>query len=294
LKDKSHNLYSNKISDQMKRLVLALMVMSLIMVSRNASTQNLGRIVRKTVVEPTRTANDIAQDKAEEEAEKHITNAIMEGFGISDDARYNKEYKFDSWFEMQITEYKKNGKMDSQVVYDNYFSKEKLDYGMEYREDETRSTILYIADSSTMLILTDEDGEKTGFATRFDPEKLEGTTEEEKPENSGLESYKTGNTKKILGYTCDEYLIEDEDSEVHMWVSEKLGKEINSGMLSNPNAFGNAFLLSRSVNGMTMEYELMDKSSGEKTEMLVTDLDLNRDYSIHTEGYNILTMNMQE
>jgi hypothetical protein len=45
---------------------------------------------------------------------------------------------------------------------------------------------------------------------------------------------------------------------------------------------------------MTMEYELMDKSSGEKTEMLVTDLDLNRDYSIHTEGYNILTMNMQE
>jgi hypothetical protein len=278
----------------MKRLVLALMVMSLIMVSRNASTQNLGRIVRKTVVEPTRTANDIAQDKAEEEAEKHITNAIMEGFGISDDARYNKEYKFDSWFKMQITEYKKNGKMDSQVVYDNYFSKEKLDYGMEYREDETRSTILYIADSSTMLILTDEDGEKTGFATRFDPEKLEGTTEEEKPENSGLESYKTGNTKKILGYTCDEYLIEDEDSEVHMWVSEKLGKEINSGMLSNPNAFGNAFLLSRSVNGMTMEYELMDKSSGEKTEMLVTDLDLNRDYSIHTEGYNILTMNMQE
>jgi hypothetical protein len=278
----------------MKRLVLALMVMSLIMVSRNASTQNLGRIVRKTVVEPTRTANDIAQDKAEEEAEKHITNAIMEGFGISDDARYNKEYKFDSWFEMQITEYKKNGKMDSQVVYDNYFSKEKLDYGMEYREDETRSTILYIADSSTMLILTDEDGEKTGFATRFDPEKLEGTTEEEKPENSGLESYKTGNTKKILGYTCDEYLIEDEDSEVHMWVSEKLGKEINSGMLSNPNAFGNAFLLSRSVNGMTMEYELMDKSSGEKTEMLVTDLDLNRDYSIHTEGYNILTMNMHE
>jgi hypothetical protein len=278
----------------MKRLVLALMVMSLIMVSRNASTQNLGRIVRKTVVEPTSTANDIAQDKAEEEAEKHITNAIMEGFGISDDARYNKEYKFDSWFEMQITEYKKNGKMDSQVVYDNYFSKEKLDYGMEYREDETRSTILYIADSSTMLILTDEDGEKTGFATRFDPEKLEGTTEEEKPENSGLESYKTGNTKKILGYTCDEYLIEDEDSEVHMWVSEKLGKEINSGMLSNPNAFGNAFLLSRSVNGMTMEYELMDKSSGEKTEMLVTDLDLNRDYSIHTEGYNILTMNMQE
>jgi hypothetical protein len=278
----------------MKRLVLALMVMSLIMVSRNASTQNLGRIVRKTVVEPTRTANDIAQDKAEEEAEKHITNAIMEGFGISDDARYNKEYKFDSWFEMQITEYKKNGKMDSQVVYDNYFSKEKLDYGMEYREDETRSTILYIADSSTMLILTDEDGEKTGFATRFDPEKLEGTVEEDKPENSGLESYKTGNTKKILGYTCDEYLIEDEDSEVHMWVSEKLGKEINSGMLSNPNAFGNAFLLSRSVNGMTMEYELMDKSSGEKTEMLVTDLDLNRDYSIHTEGYNILTMNMQE
>ena len=42
---------------------------------------------------------------------------------------------------------------------------------------------------------------------------------------------KTGKTKNILGYSCDEYLVEDEATEVHMWVSEKLGKQVRREML---------------------------------------------------------------
>jgi len=79
-----------------------------------------------------------------------------------------------------------------------------------------------------------------------------------------------------------------------MWISEKLGKEISKEMLSNPNAFGTAFQYSRVVDGMILEYDLIDTGSGEKTELLVTDLDLNRAYSISTGGYHIITMNLQE
>ena len=248
--------------------------------------------MKKALVQPARVANDVAQDKAEEEAEKQITKAIMEGFGLNDDTKYDQEYKFDAWFSMQITNYKKNGKVDDQVEYDNYVNKGNRDYGMQYREDDTRSTILYDADRLALIILTNDDGEKTGFATRFDPGKAEESADGD--DYSDLKPLKTGNTKKILGYTCDEYLVEDEGSEARMWISEKLGKEISKEMLSNPNAFGTAFQYSRVVDGMILEYDLIDTDSGEKTELLVTDLDLNRAYSISTGGYHIITMNLQE
>jgi hypothetical protein len=256
--------------------------------------QNVGRILRNTVVRPAGVANDIAQDKAEEEAERQATKAIMEGFGISEDVEFEPEYAFDAYFRMQITDYKKNGKTDDQVVYDNYISKGKSDYGMEFRDDDNLSTILYDSERSALIMLTEDDGEKTGFATRFDPAKLAEDAMEEDVEDSDWKPMKTGKTKKILGYTCDEYLVDDEQSEAHMWISEELGKEISKEMLYNPNAFGGAFTQSRSVQGMVLEYDILYKERGEKTEMLVTDLDLNRKHSISTSGYRILTMNMQE
>jgi hypothetical protein len=164
---------------------------------------------------------------------------------------------------------------------------------MEFNEDDTRSTILYDPERLAMIILTDNDGEKTGFAMRIDPENVE-EDEGEEVDYSGLEPYKTGNTKKILGYTCDEFLVEDEDSEVHMWISEKLGDEISKEMLNNPNAFGAAFYYSRGVNGMVLEYDVMNKDSREKTELLVTELDLNHNHSISTKGYNIISMGLKE
>ena len=277
----------------MKRIVLTLMITGLIIVTGDVVAQNPGRVFRNAVVRPARVANDIAEDKAEEEAEKQMTKAIMEGFGLSEDVEFEDEYPFDAWFHMQITEYEKSGEVDEQVDYDNYVNKSSSDYGIVFREDDALSTILYDSERLALIILSDDDGEKTGFATLFDPDEPEEDIEENEA-HSDLKPYKTGKTKKILGYTCDEYLEEDESSEVHMWISEKLGKEISKEMLSNPNAFGAAFHYSRTVDGMILEYDIIDKDNGEKTELLVTDLDLNRNHSISTSGYHIISMNLQE
>jgi hypothetical protein len=277
----------------MKRLVFLMMFTGLLMFQSASFAQDVGRILRKTVIQPARKANDVAEDKAEEEAEKQATKAIMEGFGLSEDVEFEPEYRFDAWFRMQITEYDKKGKEDEQTVYDNYIKKGKPDYGMEFNEDDVRSIILYDSERLAMIMLTDDDGEKTGFAMRIDPENVE-EDEGEEADYSSLEPYKTGNTKKILGYTCDEYLVEDEETEVHMWMSEKLGKEVSKEMLNNPNAFGAAFYYSRAVNGMILEYDVIQKDNGEKTELLVTELDLNRNHSISTKGYSIISMGLQE
>lgn len=275
----------------MKRIFLPLMIISLIMASSITEAQSLKRVIRKTVIEPSRIANDIAQDKAEEEAEKHITKAIMEGFGVEENAKFESQYKFDAWFQMQITDYKPNGKEDSQEVYNTYINKSNRDYCMEYREPGTNSAILFDSSAFAMIILSDEEGEKTGFATKVDPETFEDMIGDEIEDNDEFNPLKTGKTKKILGYTCDEYLVKEEGGEAHMWVSEKLGKEINKEMLNNATVFGSVFQYSRVVNGMVLEYEFLD-ADGEKTVMEVIDLDLKKTHSFSTEGYNITSINL--
>lgn len=276
---------------QMKRVFLPLMIICLVLASGTTNAQSLKRVIRKTVIEPSRVANDIAQDKAEEEAEKHITNAIMEGFGIEENAKFDSEYKFDAWFEMKITDYKKNGKVDEEVVYNNHINKSNGDYAMMYQDEETTSTILFDSSAFAMIILAEEEGEKTGFATRIDPGTVEGMVEDEMEDSEGFNPLKTGKTKKILGYSCDEYLVEEEGQEAHMWISEKLGREISKEMLNNSTVFGSAFQYSRAVNGMVLEYEFVD-DNGERTVMEVVDLDLKKTHTFSTEGYNITSMNL--
>ena len=278
----------------MKKTLLPLLFAFLFVLSSGLQAQNLGRIIRKTVIQPSQTANDIAQDKAEEEAEKQLTKAIMEGFGVEENARFGPDYPFTSWFNMQITNYNKNGNVDEVVVYDNYLNASTNDYGMVFMDDDAQSTIIFDSDRYAMIILADNKGEKSGFATKFDPDMIEEAAEDAEQETGDFNLLKTGNTKKILGYNCDEYKVDDEESEVHIWVSEKLGKELHKKMLSNSTAFGAAFQYASGVEGMVMEYKVLNKSSKEKTEMLITDLDLKKSHRISTEGYEILSINLDQ
>jgi len=100
---------------------------------------------------------------------------------------------------------------------------------------------------------------------------------------------KTGKTKQILGYSCDEYLVEDEETEVHMWVSEKLGKEMRKEWMSNQQTFGSMFTHAYALNGMVLEYDVMDKD-GRKSVMQVQKIDMNHSHRVHTNGYTIMSM----
>jgi len=274
----------------MKKLFIASGI-ALLLIANSVSAQSLRQVVRKTVVEPSRAAHGVAEDIAQDKAEEALSKAIMEGMGIEEDAKFEPEYLFTSWFQMQVTTYKKNGKVDDQQVYDTYVNDKTLDYGMEFLDKDTRSTILFDSSAFAMIILSDDDGEKAGFATKMSPDMLEGAMEEADDPDE-FQPYKTGKTREILGYTCDEYLFEREDDEVRMWASEELGDEMRRDMLNNPNAFGTSFQYAWAVKGMILEYELIHTDDGQKLLMQVTDLDLNRKHSISTRDYQIVSMQL--
>lgn len=256
-------------------------------------------IFKESEEEKTEEASGTEDEEAGEESPgtRFGNQAIMNAMGLTGNATYEDVYNFDAYIQMELTTFKKNGKLDDQVVYDNYLHKEAADYAMVFRDKGDQSTIIFDTKNYTMLVLSDSDGEKAGFATTVDPEALAEQLEdyEEEETSTDMDSYKpvkTGRTKTILGYSCDEYMVEDEGSKVSMWVSEKLGREVRKEWMGNQQTFGTMFVHAQSMNGAVLEYDVVDQD-GSRSVMQVTKIDLNHSHKVDTQDYTIISMGMQ-
>ena len=285
----------------MKRTVLFIAMLAIIFSFQDTQAQSLRSRVRDKIL------NDNLEAKAKRDSVKAVEEGrepdktpnttmdrvYMDALGLTDNVEHETTYSFNVYIQMEITEYKKNGNLDDQIIYDNYLHKQDADYAMVFKDEDDQSTIIFDTKNSAMLVLSDADGEKAGFATAIDPAEMakiaEDYDDDEDYDAVPPNIKKTGKTKTILGYKCDEYLVEDEESEVHMWLSEKLGKEMRKEWMNNQQAFGGMFAQAYTLDGMTLEYEVIDKN-GERANMLVTKIDLNHSHKISTNGYTIMSM----
>ena len=200
-------------------------------------------------------------------------------------AVYEPAYKFDTYMQMEVSD-----QNNESIVYNAYLTKDGSSYAVIFEADGAQSVIVFDTKNSTMLMLVENDGEKTGFAMGIDPSAFADLEEEGEAEDFEYESFKTGNSKTLLGYQCDEYLIKDENSEVRVWSSEKLGKEVEKKMFQNQQIFGGAFTHAAGMDGMALEYDFKDLESGEQGNMKVTQIDLNSNKSISTGDYTVMSM----
>ncbi len=287
----------------MKKIFIYTSMLAMLLAFQDTDAQSLRRMVKKKIL----------NDNLEAQAKRDSTRAVEEGkepdkspnttmnhvyldaLGLSDNVDYKSDYKFDAFMQMEVSDYKKNEKLDEQTVYDTHLSKEKIDYAMVFKDDDSKSTIIFDQENSAMLILSDNDGDKTGFAMGVDPEAFAEQVEEYEDESlvDPYSVHKTGKKKDILGYSCEEYFMEDTATEVRMWISQDLGKKVRKNMLNNQQAFGAMFYHAAYTNGMALEYDVLYKEDGNRTVMKVIDIDLNRSHSIPTRGYAVMTMKNQ-
>ena len=284
----------------MKRTLIFLSVFAMIFSVQNTDAQSIRSMMRKKIMgdqlEAQAKRDSVSAVEKGEEPDKSpnttMTHVYMDAMGLSGNVDYETNYDFDAYIQMEVSNYNKNEKLKDKLVYDSYVNKVDADYAMVSTDNNDKSTIIFASKNSAMLILTDSDGEHTGVAMGIDPEALAEDAEEsaEESEVNPYKAHKTGKTKTILGYLCDEYLAEDETSEARMWVSEKLGKQVRREMLNNQQTFGAAFYHAAYMDGMVLEYDLLDKDDGERTVMLVTDIDLNHSHSISTRSYAVMAI----
>lgn len=211
-------------------------------------------------------------------------------------AEFESDYKFDAYIQMEMTNFDRSGGESDKILYDSYMTKGGGTYAMIFTQEGTPTSIIFDTENNALLMLTESGGEKAGMVMAVNPEaisELAGGSEQESGTDT-YESFKTGKTKSILGYSCDEYLLAEGSGEIRVWTSEKLGKEVGQEMLSNQQAFGGAFSHAVFMNGMVMEYNFSDNDNGEKMVLKVTKIDMNGSHTISTSEYHVMSLGQMQ
>lgn len=239
---------------------------------------------------------------SDDEKQAERLQKMMKGFGMSGEpVDIQDDYSFDSKLHMHIESYKKNGKKDSDGEFITYIDSDGKSFAYEFVDGDMKQTNkdgLFIMDleNKAMIILTEEKGEKNGLVYGFDMQGLvdsdfnDSYAELENGEVSDIvmnpNVEKTGRTKSIEGYKCEEYHYSDpeDETEANFWIS----KDVNIVTRDFMSTMMKSATYSHGMPwGFVMESESVNTKTGERTLMKITDVDTNANKVLSMDGYRI-------
>ena len=259
------------------------------------------------------------EKKAEEQAEKELDKAmqstndslskakegmevqnIMKGLGLSGEpVPVADEYHFNHMIQMHFESFDKNGSKKDEGEFITHFSPDSKSMAYEGMSNESDEKGLFIIDSENgaIIILNDDGNQKNGivygmsgyFASMgesFDEEELDlSETPDTYLANPNVR--KTGRTKNIAGYTCEEYVYKDEYTESNIWITKDL-------KLNTKDFFSTLFKTSVYSHGMGWGYMMeaisVDLESGDKSVLQVTKVDPSSNIIFNLDDYEITNL----
>ena len=228
---------------------------------------------------------------------------ILKGMGISGEpVPVANNYKFDYKIQMHIESYDKKGKQESTGEFITHLNPENKSMAYEFVSGDMakdgQGKFIIDAENGAMIMLNDDDkGEKTGIVYGIGSfmQSIGETYIDEELEDSP-ETYlanpnvkKTGKTKNIAGYKCEEYVYTDEEerTESHIWITKDL-------KMNTQDFFSTLFKTSLYSHGMgwgyMMEATTESLDSDEKTMMQVTDVDNNSNVTFSLNDYQVTNL----
>ena len=267
----------------MKKVILSTLILGGLLLAIPSQAQLLKKIQNAAA----NAATNAAGNKANEKAEKAGNNAL-EGMlgGMMEPANTESEYSFSGFMVMEVTSADKKGKSEDPVRINYLLSKEPAFMGMNFQDPkkpENTTTTIMDTKNQAMVMLMSSDGQKSSFAIKMDYEKMQGMVDEEveeQLENPDYKLTKTGNTKEILGYSCEEWLVVSEDGEGRYWITEKpidglsIFSPQSNPMVSNKTMERYTSMFSNAPKGSFMEMIFTD-TDGTVTDMKVIEIDTN-------------------
>jgi hypothetical protein len=220
-------------------------------------------------------------------------------FGAKIDIKYDDEYKFTGRIYMQMETYDKKDILKSD--YYTYYNSNTLNAGIEMlpvdakQGDKNVPTIfLYDNDNKCFMMLLENGSSKTGMISTLPSDSAMAAQAKNQKGNNPEKATitKTGNSRVIAGYKCDEYKIVDANQEGYsnVWMTKDVKLKADkkywgkSGMPTYYNYPG-------FEGSMMLAMESFDKNN--KTIMKMETKEINDKYShsISTVGITFMKMN---
>lgn len=237
-----------------------------------------------------------AQDAAEKKYGQPGMDKLEGWMSKVANAKTEETYTFPLSITMHTTSYKDNEKKkEADVKY--YISAAQNAVGFKGEEETGKkkkdaSFIIYDHKNHSMVMLDEK--EKTGMAMNLNAfmsgeaikKRDEGKTE---PVKSDVKCNKTGKTKTILGYKCEEYVCIDEDRNRRneLWITTKFSPGLSKASANNP--WGAYFQSAEKLGGMMME-GIFYKNEHIESSMLVTEINEKADVQVKLVDYKMNEM----
>lgn len=212
-------------------------------------------------------------------------------------ASYDENYDFRGMMRMKTEIYDK-GKHEGTMDADLWFDAVKGNIGMESQtvtDDDGQSiSAVAIVDSKNKVMITWAvmEGGKTGMIMPI-PDSLATETGEEVAETEdAVKIRKTGGSRTICGYRCEEYEVTEEDGKVvsNVWAADDLKLPGNRKLMGTqqgiPRSYGQG-----KIKGAILASETYEKGNL-TTKSEVTKVDLNASHSISVAGVSLIQMDM--
>lgn len=220
---------------------------------------------------------------------------LMGAMGTSANVKKKDVYQFSSQIIMEMEMRDEDGKAMPATTSEIVFNDKNNDFGMKSNTQGAKTTFIFDYENKCTLILTDSDGKKSGLATTLNTEDLkkyapeEGVASQEETKEDDCFK-KTGNSKKINGYSCEEYLCDSEESTIHIWTTKELDKKINRAF--NSNMMGGDFSKATEMNGVAIVYHFKSKKDKSESKSTLKSFDMNKSSSVSTVGYEIMGLSL--
>jgi hypothetical protein len=281
---------------------------------RRAINRQIDRKIDSAVIK-----NEQDKAKEKEQADKNQTdkNATKDNstkatgrglFGGKIDIKYEDEYKFTGRIYMQMESYDKKEVMKSD--YFTYFNPNTQSAGIEVKAldakegNKNMSTVfLFDSDNKCFMMLMDNGDSKTGIISTIPSDsvvKAEAKTTRGETTNQPTRGeptnqptiIKTGNSRTIAGYRCDEYKITEKEKEGYslVWMTKDVKLKADKrywGKAGMPSYYHYPGF----EGAMMLAMEGYDKDNKLAMKMETKEINENFSHSISTGGYTFMKLN---
>ena len=212
-------------------------------------------------------------------------------FGGLMNATYESSYTLDMEFKIEMKSQEKPKKKVETAHMDMYYGKDC--YMMYFKDEKEKESTKALMDlkNNTSIVLNDQDMSGVAISMDFMSDKMTETFEnyqDSVPEDANYPFSKTGRTKTIAGYQCEEYIIETDEMKMNTWYTDDITVEMYQNLDQYPmfGSFSSAITYGSQgkLQGTMMECHMVEKTDDKGT----------FDYLVKEVNLTTTTLNMSD
>ena len=279
---------------------IVLLLTAFLIISPGVSNGQIGSKLKDKLNKALNKADSSAnKNQGEDQTTESRPRGLGGLLGGKTDIVHNDEYNFTGRIYMVMETYDKKDVSKSDFF--TYFNANTANAGIEVtivnpdnKDTSIPTRFIFDNDNRCFMILMENEGSKTGIISTIPSDsamaaqaKNQKTTEEKTATIT-----KTGNTKIIAGYKCEEYKVveEGEDGYANVWMTKDVkikADKKNWGKAGMPTYYG----YPEFEGSMMLAMEAYDKDNKPEMKMETKEINENFKHSISTLGYSLIKMN---